>query len=169
GVVLARAPGAADRWRPRARFTLVTAGALAVGDTVEHVQARGDDEAGRFGTDAGDDVAGQARAVLQAAAVAPRPRLRGQQLVQQVAVALLDVYELEPDPLGQLRRGHVMIDQPAQVVVVEKRVIRVNDPAGRLVHDRARVEDGVVEGDQRPAVAVAAGVRQLQADDEVIV
>src|SRR5262249_26506936 len=116
-VVLPRTPGAAHRRLPGTRLALAAAGALAVGEAVVDIQPCGDHQAGDLAADSRQDVPGQARAVLQAAAVGARPGFGRQQFAQQIAVALLDVDELEAAAVRQPGGGNVLVHQAAQVVV----------------------------------------------------
>ena len=74
-------------------------------------------------------------------------------------MALLHVQEVEPDRDRQLRRRHVAVHEAFQVVVGEQRRV------GR--HLVAADEERVVRGDERTAVTVAAGVRELDAEEQV--
>ena len=60
-------------------------------------------QAGRLGAHAGDDLAQEPGAVLEAAAVAAGPVHGAQELVTQVAVAVLDVDEVEARRLREPR------------------------------------------------------------------
>ena len=138
--------------------------ALPPGHRVEGGEAHPDAQARGLGADALDDRAQEAGPVLEAAAVAAGPVVRREELVAQVAVAVLHVHELEAGALGQHRGPHVVLGQPVEVLVGQ-------DPdAG----GEAPVEDGVGEGHERlrtvPGVgpAVAAGVGELQAHHEVV-
>ncbi len=137
-----------------------------VGNAVVRVESRRDHQAGQFIADAPDHVADQPSPVFEAAAVGAGPVFCRQKLRQQVAVTLFDVDEVDADLCGEVRGGDVLIFDPLQVVVGEQRRGRVGRTAARFV-DCQRIENGVVHREHRPAIAVAAGVRQLQADDEV--
>ena len=91
-------------------------------DAVVDVHPRGEDDVRDRGPDRVEDVAGQSGAVLEAAAVRAGPVAGTEQFVQQVAVALLDVDEVEADGPGQARGGDVVVDQPLQLVVGDERV-----------------------------------------------
>ena len=82
----------------------------------------------------------EARAVLEAAAVAALAVARAQQLVAEVAVAVLDVDELKPDGVGAPRGVDEVVDEAVEVVVGHQR-----DAAGE-----ALVEDGI-DGARRAA------------------
>ena len=69
--------------------------ALGVGNPVEDVQPGGDHQARAGVADPADDLADEPRSILERAAILARARTGGQQLVQEVAVALLDVDEIE--------------------------------------------------------------------------
>ena len=72
---------------------------LAEGDPVHGAEADADRQARRLGADAGDDFAEKARPVLETAAVAAGPVHGAEELVAEVAVAVLDVDEVEAGPL----------------------------------------------------------------------
>jgi hypothetical protein len=121
GIILARSPGALHRRCPRARLALV-ARALAVGNAIEHVEPRRDRQTGNRGTDGANDVPRQPGAILQAAAVPAGSPLGRQQLAKQVAMALLDVDEVVSDLVGQLRGCDIVIHQPSEVFIGDKRI-----------------------------------------------
>src|SRR5207244_5343623 len=102
------------------------------------VQAGGDDEVGHRGANGSDNVACQAGAILETTAEGARSCPGRQQLTEQVAVALLDVNEIEADAPGEAGGRDVGVDEPAQGIVVEQRIGRVDA--------RERIEEGVVKG-----------------------
>ena len=86
-------------------------------DKVEGGQADAHVQARHVAPDGRDDLAEEPGAILEAPAVRPRARVRRQELVQQVAVAALDVDEViarprrrtwrpprSPEPVLQFRR-----------------------------------------------------------------
>src|SRR5262249_809829 len=105
----------------------------------------------------------------QAAAVRSRAGLRRQQFAQQIAMALFDVHKLKADAIRQPRCAHVVLDQLPQVIVVEKRIGSVDGPAGGPIDDGASIEDWIMASEERPPVAIAAGMGQLQTNDETII
>ena len=137
-----------------------------VRDAVVSVEPRGEQQVGRFIADAADHLADQPRPVFETAAVRTRAVLRREQFRKQVAVALLEIDEVDADLRGQAGRGDVLILDPLEFVIREERIRIVDRPAGRLV-DGERVEQGIVRGQQRPAVSVAARVGDLQADEQI--
>ena len=58
----------------------------------------------RFGANAFDDLAHEARAVFQAAAIGAGPVDRAQEFVAEIAVAMLDIDEIKAALLGPLGR-----------------------------------------------------------------
>ena len=84
---------------------------------VERRQPDDDAQAGDRGADALDDRAEEPRAVLERSAVASRPLPRAEQLVPEVAVAVLDVDEREARVPRELRRVDESLDQPIEIVV----------------------------------------------------
>ncbi|OQA40206.1 MAG: hypothetical protein BWY52_02927 [Chloroflexi bacterium ADurb.Bin325] len=135
------------------------------GDEVERADAHRDLQPRRGRAHRGGRLAQEARAVLEAAAVAPRPVDRAEKLVAQVAVAVLDIDEREPRALGQRRGAAEVLDQPGDVVVAEQRV--VGRDAELAVEQRVMVEDGGLE-----LLAVgpgeAARMGELEADEQVV-
>ncbi len=77
----------------------------------------------------------------------PGPRAGAQELVQQIAVAGLDIDELKADVAGQSGRGDVAVDQPLQVVVGPDD--RVHRP------DRCRTSRRAADDDRRSAARAA--------------
>ena len=65
----------------------------------------------------------------------PRATARAQQLVEQIAVTVLDVHELKPDVLRQPRGMHELVDQPVELVIGEDAHARGEAP----VEHRMRV------------------------------
>ena len=155
------APGAGERRLIRTRLAVIAARRLAIGNRIIDVDPTGDYQAGHFTADRGDDVARQPGAILQAAAVESGSLPGREQFAQQVAMALLDIDELIADPVRTAGGGDIRINQSAQLVVRQQRIGRVE------LH--ARIEERIVHRKQRPAIAVAPRVRELQADHEVIV
>src|SRR5262249_30328662 len=90
-----------------------------------------------------------------------------EQLAEQVAVALLQVDEIEPGAERERGRLDVTILEAIQLVVGDQRVIGPRRGAGGLVDDRPRIEQRVVLRKDPPGDAVAARVRELEADEEV--
>ncbi len=68
---------------------------------IDGAEAHRDLEAGSLGADAGHDLAQEPGAVLEAAAVLAGPIDGAQELVAQIAVAMLDVDEVEARTLGE--------------------------------------------------------------------
>ncbi len=84
----------------RARAELARFGKFRVWferDKIKRAEAHADFQSRGFGANAGHDFPKHSRAVFQRAAIRPRPRVRSQQLVQQIAVAMFDVHEIRAD------------------------------------------------------------------------
>ena len=124
----------------RTGFADVTAGSHAVRDAVVYVHPRGDHQVRNFGADGGDDIAGQAGAVLVAAAERAGTAAGAEQFAEQVAVALLDVDEVEANATGHPGGRDVGVDQPAQGIVIEQGIGRIDTGE--------RIEEGVVVTDK---------------------
>ena len=136
---------------------------LAVGHGVEDGQAYRDPEAGHRGPDPVDHAAQEARAVEEPAAVTPLAFPGGEQLVAQVAMAVLHVHEGEPRLLGQARGGHEIRDQAVQLLVGEA----ANLTREAAIQDRVRVGDEGLRAVRGVGPREAAGMGELQADVEV--
>ena len=132
-------------------------------DEVERGQPNADPEVGSGGAYPVDDLVGASRAVGRAIRRSgPADRGR-EQFVQQVAVAVLHVDEVEPGVGRQHRGVDEALRQRVELVVVEQADV-VGPDAG--VQHGWRVDDPRRRRTERPAPA--ARVRELQADDEVI-
>ena len=99
--------------------------------------------------DAAGQLANEPSTVLERAAVLPRPAPRSQQLVEQIAVALLQIDEVEADSVCTIGRGRVTVLQPVELVVGHEMIVRGSRPPGRLINDRERIEQWVVLGQDR--------------------
>ena len=84
-------------------------------------------------------------------------------------MALLQVDEIKPGPGRQHRRLDVAILQPIELGVGNERKVWPGRRAGGLVDDRSRIQQRIVLGENRPATAIAAGMGELKANQEVIV
>ena len=122
---------------------------LLVGEAVEDVQAGGDRSGPGFVANAGDELADEPGAVLERAAVLARPGSGGEQLVEQVAVALLEVDEVEPDPMRQRGGRGVAVLKAVELVVGDQRESGPARARG-FVDDGPGVEQRVVLGQDRP-------------------
>ncbi len=84
----------------------------------------------------------------------------------KIAVTMLDVDEVVTAKLGALRRDHEIFDQALDLVVADHR------PAGRiaefLVEQRMVIGDDGFEFGIVVRFAEAAGMGELQTDDEVV-
>src|SRR5207244_1402203 len=92
-------------------------------NAIVDIQACGNHQPRNFGADGQDDLARQASAVLQAAAVTPGPGFGSQQLVEEITVALLDVDKLKAAALSQPGSRYVILDQALQVIIAQQRII----------------------------------------------
>ena len=140
-------------------------GAGGVGHDVEGRQPHGQPEPRRLGPDAVDHPPEERGAAVEVAAVGTGAIAGRQQLVEQVAVAVLHVDEVEPGPPGQHRGPHVVVDQGVELGVAEHR--RVARRSG--LEPDAAVEQRMAVGDARARRAVGpaptARVGELQAHD----
>ena len=140
--------------------------AVDEGHEIDGAEAHRDLEAGSLGADAGHDLAQEPGAVLEAAAVLAGAVDGAQELVAQVAVAMLDVDEVEAGPLGEPGGPHEVGDDPLDLAVAHDGVV-----AGGVV---ALVEQRVMVQGARLGAAHVVGVRdaprvgELDADVEVV-
>ena len=105
-----------------------------------------------------EDVADEARAAVEVAAVAAVARAGAEQFVQQVGVALLDVDEVEAD----VAREHRGFDE----AILELLELVVGDQVARDVRTASIAAPccAMIGAGVRPA----AGVRELHADEEAV-
>ena len=113
------------------------------------IEPAGDHQVRQIVPDALDDIANKSGAILEATAVGAGAGACGEEFVEQIAMALLDVDKLETELIRELGGPNVVIDQSLQVIIIDQRERRIEAEA-RIVHR-----------DERLAVAVSAGVRQL--------
>ena len=138
-------------------------GALAVRHDVERREADHHLQPRHGGANAVDDLAHEARAVFEAAAEPSRALARAEQLVAEIAVAVLDVDESEPGFSGQRCGRDEVVDHAADLIVGQH-ADRTRKPA---------IEDGVRHGGQRLGTLVPVGLRktarvgQLKPDVEI--
>ena len=93
------------------------------GKHVEGAEAHADAEAGRRAANAGDDFAQEAGAILEAAAVTSGTTPGAEELVAEVAVAVLDIDPAEAGLLREARRRDEILDEAGDLVVVEEDVV----------------------------------------------
>jgi len=130
---------------------------------VEGAQSHADHEALTLSLDSFDDQPRKARAIFKAAAELARAGVGAKQFVAEVAVAMLDIDESEPDAPGRAGGADVIIDQAVDVIVADDRRIIVRIDAQFAVQDRVMIEDSRLELLLSWA-AEAPAVRQLQTD-----
>ena len=114
-------------------------GIRAVGGEVEGAQSDSDLNAGGGCPDARNHFAQEARAILERASERPFARDRAQELVSQVAVAVLDVYEVGATAFGDAARPDEQVDNPPHLVVAQDRIVLRN--AELAVQEWVAVED----------------------------
>src|SRR5579883_2195264 len=150
---------------PRFRFAPAVS-SRAIGQPVGGAEADGDAQSRRFSADACHDFAQEARAVLEAAAVAPRTIDSAEKLMAEIAVTMLDIHEGKAGLPAALRRLGEVVHELRHIVVTQYR------PIGR--HAELAIEQRMTIGDYRfePALVVgageAAGMRQLQANQQIL-
>src|SRR5438094_9707042 len=84
-------------------------------------------------------------------------------------MTLLNVHKLKPNLMRQPSGRYILIRQALEVIVIQKRIIRINRLAAGLVHNRSRVQERIVKGYQRPAMAITPGMSQLKSNDQVVI
>ena len=129
-------------------------------DQVEDGQPDAHRQARRPVPDARHHRAEEVGATGQVAAVGAGAIGGRQQLVEEVAVAVLHVDEVEPGLLGQHRRRHVLLDQLVELVIGEH---GAGPGADATVEDRVLVRGARHRHVDRAAVAARVG--QLHAGD----
>src|SRR5690606_2902839 len=92
-------------------------------------QANGDIDGIAVGADAVDDFAEETGAILKRPAVPARPFVSAEELVEEVAMAMLDVHEVGPGIPCDARRPHVLADQIVEFSVAEDLVIACHSEA----------------------------------------
>ena len=117
--------------------------------------------------DALHDFAQKARAVLEAAAIASFARVRAQKFVAEIAVAVFDVHEIEAEAPGHARRAMEVLDDRARSRRRSAADNRRQIPAP--VQNRMVIENSRLRAVVRVGTAVAAGVRELQPDQQAVV
>ncbi len=135
-------------------------------DDVERAEAHAETELRGDGADCGGDFADEAGAVLERAAVLTRAGECAEEFMQQVAVAMLDVDEIGAAIGGDLRGLGVVLDETFQVVIGQN-LLAAGD-VEFLVEDRVMVRNTGLPLLLVVGTAEAAGVGELETDDEVV-
>src|SRR5207244_2156240 len=117
-------------------------------------EADADAQIRRLRADAADHLAQEARSVLERAAVIAGTRLRREELMAEVAVAALQVDEIEAEPIRTLRRRDVIVDQRAQLA--DRRF------GARIEHQLVRI--GAAVGADRDRLAAPDELRAREAE-----
>ena len=138
---------------------------FAIGHAVDDRQPNADAKPRHSRADAVGDRGEESGAVLEAATVPAVAGARAQQLVPEVAVAVLDVDELKADVVGAPGGIDEVVDQAIDLVVCHQR-----DAAGKaLVEDWIDVRRERLGPVPHVRAREAARVRKLQAEIEVAV
>ena len=140
-------------------------GARAVRPHVEDGQAHAHAQARCGRLNPLHDLAHETRPVLERAAVAAWPTVAAQQLVPQVAVAVLHVHEIEPGARGVRRGLDEIVHHSIEFPVGEDGFVGCN-PQSRIEHGMP-VRDPW-GGASRGRPRIPPRVRQLQPDHEVV-
>ena len=131
---------------------------------VERAQPHADHQIRGRGSDRGNRLAQETRPVLKAAAITPWPIHGAQELMPQIAMAVLDVHEGEAGALSQSRGSREVIYQPGDIAVAHQGVVGRN--AELAVEPGVVVEDcGLKLCPIRPGKP--AGMGELQANQQV--
>src|SRR5579859_1241631 len=117
--------------------------------------------------DALHDLAKKARAAFEGAAVMPLSGVSAQKFVTQVAVAMLDVYEIKTQLPGHKSGSMKVFDDGCNFSVGEQRVVGRQFQA--MVEKWMVIENAWFRAGMLIGAAVPAGMRQLQTDDQTIV
>src|SRR5207247_1592681 len=86
-----------------------------------------------------DDLAQETGAVLQRASVGSFARVGAEELMAQIAVAVLQVEELEPEFTRETSRADIISNDAADLSICEERVVRRD--AELAVQDRMAIQD----------------------------
>ena len=86
-------------------------------DEVKRAQPHNDVDVISIGSDAVDDLTKNSRAVFERAAVPPRPGMGAQKFMQQVAVAMLDIDEVQLEIRGESCSPYVAANQLFDLVI----------------------------------------------------
>src|SRR6267143_951400 len=114
-----------------------------------------------------DNFSQKSRTVLEASAVWPLPRMRAQEFVPQVSVAMLDVHKVETQFTRHFCRAMKLFDDRADFSVRQERII-----AGQpqfSIQNRVMIKDAWFRLVARIRTAVSPGMRQLQSDEQPFV
>ena len=140
-------------------------GALLEGEAIEQTQAHADGQPGGIAPDARHDLGEEAGSVREGAPVAAGPGDRGEELVAQITVAVLDVHEVEARPLGSDGRGDHVGNEFVHLGVAQDRTVVGDAESGveqRVAVGNARFEAGFVVG-----AGEAARVRELKPHQKI--
>src|SRR6267378_508446 len=84
-------------------------------------------------------------------------------------MTLLDIHKLKANLMRHPSGSDILIGQLLEVIVIQKRIIRINGLTAGLVYNRSRVHQRIVKRYQRPAIAVATGMSQLKPNDQIVI
>ena len=137
-----------------------------MGNFIEEAEAHAELDGVLIGADARDDFAEDAGAVLKAAAVFAGAGVCAEEFVEQVTVAVFEIYEISSDFPGDSCGADEVGDQRFHFGI-GKHLIVTGDVEfaiqQRVAEGDARFPAGLVMG-----TAEAAGVGELKADEEIV-
>ena len=137
------------------------------GNRVEEREPNADEEVRTGRADPADEVGEEPRSTVEIPPIPPLTAPRGEELVDEIAMAGLEVDHVEAGGGGE--------SGGRDVVFYERLDFGVGEDAARIVRRAvAGVEEWMVERDPRlprpgGGLAEPAGVRQLEGDDEIVV
>src|SRR5689334_2088546 len=79
---------------------------------IERAQAHAEFDSVSTRPDPGNDLAQYPGPIFKGSTILTRPREGAQKFVQQITVAMLDIYKISPHIPGDFRRVHVIFNQP---------------------------------------------------------
>src|SRR5256885_1164775 len=120
---------------------------------VDRARRHADAQAGRVAPKAAHARGQELCAPVEVPAIPPEPRARAEELVQQIAVAVLHVDEVVPDRPRHDRGAHEVADEIVELAVAQY-----------VYGPHPRVEVWMLVRDER-CLRPASRVRQLQTDD----
>src|SRR5712664_1676071 len=113
------------------------------------------------------DFSQKSRTILEASAVWPSPRMRAQEFVPQVSVAMLDVHEVEAQFTRHFSRAMKLFDDRADFRVRQKRIVTGQPQFS--IQDRMMIENARLRLVACIRTRVASRMRQLQSDQQPFV
>ena len=113
-----------------------------------------------------NDLAQKSCAIIKTSSIFSIAGVRAQKFVAQVAMAMFDVDKIETDLAGDTRRTLKLLDDSANFSVREQG--KIAGQAESAIQNRMAVQNSWLRAIVRIRLAVAAGVRKLQANQQAV-